>query len=210
MTSKKNCKMPVTFYQIATLAAIGLVSTSNSSTLVSGYTSPSTPFNDVLRGFKSGRNHHRRRFSLGMYIQGDAPSTATPQMAQGHIFSRQETRPDLSRIPEFDLVDGGGWYSTRYKTQNVEPPSPMAENTMIAGNRVPISHGLLSPYTVSFIAHVCVNEAIDCRSEGLNSFLETYHSAGPMACLHFLSDPHVLPILTKAMKEACHHAQSMH
>jgi len=79
----------------------------------------------------------------------------------------------------------------------------MAKDTMIGGG---LSHGLLSPFTVSFIADVCPEESLDSQSKTLQSFLNTYRSAGPMACLHFLSDPHVLPILTKAMREAYHHA----
>lgn len=59
------------------------------------------------------------------------------------------------------------------------------------------AHGLLSPEVVMRIA-----DTNDLELGGpLHKFLKTYKSRGPMACLPMLSDPCVLPELTKAMRE---------
>jgi hypothetical protein len=61
------------------------------------------------------------------------------------------------------------------------------------------AHGLLSPEVVMRIADI--HEGDLERDGALHSFLKTYRSHGPMACLPMLSDPCVLPELTKAMRE---------
>ena len=38
-------------------------------------------------------------------------------------------------------------------------------------------------------------------SEAVHSFLKLYRREGPLACLHMLSDPDVLPHLTEAMRD---------
>jgi hypothetical protein len=59
------------------------------------------------------------------------------------------------------------------------------------------AHGLLSPEVVMRIA-----DTNDLEYNGaLHKFLKTYKSRGPMACLSMLSDPDVLPELTRAMRD---------
>jgi hypothetical protein len=59
------------------------------------------------------------------------------------------------------------------------------------------AHGLLSPEVVMRIA-----DSNDLEMNGaLHRFLKTYKSRGPMACLSMLSDPDVLPELTRAMRD---------
>jgi hypothetical protein len=58
------------------------------------------------------------------------------------------------------------------------------------------AHGLLSLDVVKRIA-----DSNDLEFNApLNTFLKTYFSRGPMACLSMLSDPNILPELTKAMR----------
>ena len=58
------------------------------------------------------------------------------------------------------------------------------------------AHGLLSPNVVKRIA-----DSKDLELNGpLLKFLDTYSNRGPMACLFMLSDPKILPELTKAMR----------
>jgi len=60
----------------------------------------------------------------------------------------------------------------------------------------PTPHGLLSLDVVTRIA-----DSNDLESNGpLNTFLKTYFTRGPMACLSMLSDRNLLPELTKAMR----------
>mmetsp|Transcript_8560 Transcript_8560/g.12847 ORF Transcript_8560/g.12847 Transcript_8560/m.12847 type:complete len:171 (-) Transcript_8560:94-606(-) len=58
------------------------------------------------------------------------------------------------------------------------------------------ARGLLSPDVVMRIA-----DSNDLELNGpLDTFLDTYLSRGPMACLSMLSDPKILPELAKAMR----------
>jgi len=61
------------------------------------------------------------------------------------------------------------------------------------------AHGLLSPEVVMRIADI--HEGVLEMDGALHSFLKTYRAHGPMACLPMLSDPCVLPALTRAMRE---------
>ncbi|GMI28939.1 hypothetical protein TrCOL_g12313 [Triparma columacea] len=90
----------------------------------------------------------------------------------------------------------------RVKSQISITSSPYSTKTL----RVPLQQlnapgcvpGLLSPATVAKLelSRLGFDESTaDC----VNSFLRTYRSDGPLACLPYLSDPHVLPQLTKAM-----------
>ena len=58
------------------------------------------------------------------------------------------------------------------------------------------AQGLLSPDVVMRIA---ASEDLELNGP-LDTFLNTYLSRGPMACLFMLSDPNILPELTKAMR----------
>lgn len=60
------------------------------------------------------------------------------------------------------------------------------------------AHGLLSPEVVMRIADT--QDELEVGAP-LHKFLKTYKSSGPMACLPMLSDPCILPELTKAMRE---------
>ena len=59
------------------------------------------------------------------------------------------------------------------------------------------AHGLLSPEVVARIA-----DTVDFTvGSPVHTFLKTYRSRGPIACLGMLSDPAVLPELTRAMRD---------
>mmetsp|Transcript_9523 Transcript_9523/g.17182 ORF Transcript_9523/g.17182 Transcript_9523/m.17182 type:complete len:191 (-) Transcript_9523:439-1011(-) len=77
----------------------------------------------------------------------------------------------------------------------------MSPSVLAASDTLPsfqTAHGLLSPEVVMRIA----DGANDLeQGEPLHRFLKLYQSRGPMACLPMLSDPSVLPELTKAMRE---------
>jgi len=59
------------------------------------------------------------------------------------------------------------------------------------------AHGALSPEVVRRIADRYDLE----QDDALHRFLKTYKREGPLACLPFLSDPAILPELTRAMRE---------
>lgn len=61
------------------------------------------------------------------------------------------------------------------------------------------AHGLLSPEVVMRMMDFHENDP--SSSPALESFLNLYGTRGPMACLPMLSDPSVLPELTRAMRE---------
>jgi hypothetical protein len=61
----------------------------------------------------------------------------------------------------------------------------------------PTAHGLLSPETVMRMEIMTMRG----RDKALDTFLDTYKKDGPMACLPMLSDKHILPRLTEAMRD---------
>jgi hypothetical protein len=63
-----------------------------------------------------------------------------------------------------------------------------------------VGNGLLSPQTVKKLddkARISNNS-----NSAIYLFLDTYKRCGPMACLPMLSDPQVLPHLTRALRES--------
>ncbi len=76
----------------------------------------------------------------------------------------------------------------------------MSQSVLAESDTLPsfsTAHGLLSPEVVMRIA-----DSNDLEMNGaLHKFLKTYKSRGPMACLSMLSDPEVLPELTRAMRD---------
>jgi hypothetical protein len=62
----------------------------------------------------------------------------------------------------------------------------------------PTARGILSPETVSKMDDMTEG---GYGNEAVASFLKTYRQHGPMSCLEMLSDPAILPHLTKAMRD---------
>lgn len=62
----------------------------------------------------------------------------------------------------------------------------------------PTAHGILSPETVSRMDELTNGGR---GNEAVSTFLKTYRQNGPMSCLAMLSDPEILPHLTKAMRD---------
>lgn len=60
-------------------------------------------------------------------------------------------------------------------------------------------HGMLSPRTV-YLLEESYEAGSGCEEVG--HFLKTYKQKGPMSCIQYLSDPVVLPALTKAMRDS--------
>jgi hypothetical protein len=57
---------------------------------------------------------------------------------------------------------------------------------------IPMAHGLICPETI---------ENLGKENSVVKKFVETYHKNGPLACEDMLSDPKILPHLTKAMRD---------
>lgn len=60
------------------------------------------------------------------------------------------------------------------------------------------AHGILSPETVTRMDEITMGGR---GNEAVRLFLQAYRQRGPMSCLEMLSDPNVLPHLTKAMRD---------
>lgn len=60
------------------------------------------------------------------------------------------------------------------------------------------AHGLLSPEVVMSIAN---NKSYIEIESPIHTFLQTYKSQGPFACIFMLSDPKILSELTNAMRD---------
>ncbi len=64
-----------------------------------------------------------------------------------------------------------------------------------------VHNGLLSPETVSVLERNAVFFS-EGTGEAVEKFLYEYHNNGPMSCMTFLSDPELLPALTRAMGDS--------
>lgn len=77
---------------------------------------------------------------------------------------------------------------------------PMSTSVLAESDILPsfqTAHGLLSPEVV-----MRIGDMNDLEEGGpLHQFLKTYKREGPMACLPMLSDPCILPALTRAMRK---------
>lgn len=77
------------------------------------------------------------------------------------------------------------------------------DSTLVSSGTIPPSRaaqGLLSPQTVMRLEGRITNGGQ--RSPALRYFLKTYHTYGPMACLPILSNPTILPELTRFMRDS--------
>lgn len=124
----------------------------------------------------------------------------------------RKRRPDGSAVtlylfptpPSVSAASHGSRSSPRSSRQVVSKSKTslpaMSESVLSPGDTLPsfhTAHGLLSPEVFMRIA-----DTHDADAGGpVRDFLKTYRKKGPMACLPMLSDPCVLPELTKAMRD---------
>lgn len=130
----------------------------------------------------SGRRIHKCRddgSSVTLYLFPSTPESQTPPMSAASLLQgsrSRRTNPAKTSLPA------------------------MSQSVLATCDTLPsfaTAHGLLSPEVVMRIA-----DTHDLEQGGpLHQFLKTYKSRGPMACLPMLSDPSVLPELTRAMRE---------
>lgn len=62
----------------------------------------------------------------------------------------------------------------------------------------PMTPGILSPETVQRMDEMTEGGN---GNEAVSTFLKAYRQMGPLSCLEMLSDPEILPHLTKAMRD---------
>ncbi|KAL7534422.1 hypothetical protein ACHAXR_007961 [Thalassiosira sp. AJA248-18] len=140
---------------------------------------------------RAGGGVHKRRedgSAVTLYLFHTPPSVAAANHRQ------QRSRSKGGGVAPRARSDGNN--SRRSKTSL----PAMSDSVIAPGDTLPsfhTAHGLLSPEVVMRIA-----DANDLEQGGaLHTFLKMYKRKGPMACLPMLSDPNVLPELTKAMRE---------
>lgn len=132
--------------------------------------------------------------------------------AGGVIHKRREdgSAVTLYLFPTPPSISAANHQRSRRSTSSVRPNNgdrrsksqlpAMSDSVLAESDTLPsfqTAHGLLSPEVVSRIA-----DANELEMNGpLHRFLKTYKSRGPMACVSMLSDPEVLPELTRAMRD---------
>ncbi|KAL7461135.1 hypothetical protein ACHAXS_001563 [Conticribra weissflogii] len=138
----------------------------------------------------SGRRIHKCRedgSSVTLYLFPSSPESQTPPMSAASLLQSSRTRRSNT----------SGTESTRKQHTRLPAMSPSVLATCDTLPSFSTAHGLLSPEVVMRIA-----DTFDLEQDGpLHKFLKTYKSRGPMACLPMLSDPSILPELTRAMRE---------
>lgn len=143
-------------------------------------------------GFTVELTTQRRQSKLMMYVP--RPSSAFPQSPE---------EDGLQMIPNPTSL------GTSIKTKKTQKEKAQRRHTTELSNSVlhecntlpsfPTAHGILSPETVMRVEEMVEFEGHS--SEAVDRFLKQYRRHGPLSCLSMLSDPEVLPHLTKAMRD---------
>ena len=137
----------------------------------------------------SASSTRQQRSYLQMYVPKQSSSQSPPKVAQ-HMIPNPTSIAPTTRGTEKQETP-----RRRYNTELSN--SVLAEcNTL---PRFQTAHGLLSPETVMRMEEMV--ELDGHSSVAVNQFLTRYRRSGPMSCLSMLSDPDVLPHLTKAMRD---------
>lgn len=129
----------------------------------------------------------------------------SPRVRQPSSFVGQPMNPSLSPLFPKNRSTKRGMLKNPNHTSRIKNTGARRGNVIKLSNSVLASsdtlpsfktaHGLLSPETVIQL------EGMKYRSEALNLFLRTYRREGPLSCVQLLSDPDVLPHLTRAMRD---------
>lgn len=126
-------------------------------------------------------------------------STSSDPLLQYKVTNHRRYRhwPLLNLFPTLiDTVSKSHW---RYYKSSKPFTTKKDLSVLVTSDTLPnfsTAHGLLSPEVVMRIADLDDLEL----NEPLDLFLNTYLKRGPMACVSMLSDPKILPELTKAMR----------
>jgi hypothetical protein len=129
-----------------------------------------------------------------MYVPPQQNSQNTAKVAQKMIPNPDSIAP-VVRVGERNKKSEASNQKRRFSTE-------LSNSILSEGDTLPAfptAHGLLSPETVMRMEEMVDDEAH--ASEALLRFLKQYRRNGPMSCLSMLSDPDVLPHLTKAMRD---------
>lgn len=105
------------------------------------------------------------------------------------------------RSPRLAPAQPGGLPGRSVASRSKTSLPAMSDSVLAPSDTLPsfhTAHGLLSPEVVMRIADTQDDLEVGAP---LHKFLKLYKSRGPMACLPMLSDPCVLPELTRAMRE---------
>lgn len=134
------------------------------------------------------RNNHPSRTNSNtalFYAPNHQTTQTAPMVAQAFYASHKSNRNP-----------------TKPKTRNsLSSTMPLSNSVLSSSDTLPsfpTAHGLLSPETVMRME---VMTSRGSRDHAVDFFLDTYRKEGPMACLPMLSDEHVLPRLTEAMRD---------
>jgi hypothetical protein len=166
-----------------TTEAYAFASSSNRSGSKTRYYSPASSNSNVRRIHRT--SHREDGSAVTLYLFPSSPAVSAANRGGGSSSSSPHPRKSSSR-------------SSSSSSSSALPA--MSQSVLADCDTIPsfsTAHGLLSPEVVMRIA-----DTNDLEYNGaLHKFLKTYKSRGPMACLSMLSDPDVLPELTRAMRD---------
>jgi len=135
-----------------------------------------TPPNTNSGGGRSSQGARPSRWT--MYMPPSSPTSQTPPMIAQNMLKTVGAEQER----------GSGWRLSN---------SVLASCDTLPS--FPTAPGILSPETVSRMDEM--TSGGHYANEAVATFLKTYRQHGPMSCLEMLSDPDVLPHLTKAMRD---------
>ena len=132
---------------------------------------------------------------------GDKRSTkgvVCPSGRQQELHQRQGSAALNMYVPSLQPMSQTSIMAATRMYPSTEESSLVNQSDALPSFRV--ANGLLSPQTVKRLDEKARNSAE--INDAISYFLDTYKEYGPMACLPMLSDPQVLPELTRAMRES--------
>ena len=139
--------------------------------------------------------HQSSSSSSQLHMYAPKPSQSPPKVAQQMIPNPSSIAPTSSSSMD-KKKDPPQQQKQRYNTKLSH--SVLADCDTLPS--FPTAHGLLSPETVMRMEEMVELEE-GASSAAVGQFLRRYRRSGPMSCLSMLSDPDVLPHLTKAMRD---------
>lgn len=150
---------------------------------------------------------------LHMYLPSNSPSSQTQMMIPNKIReavrSTENVMLQSTKAHSQIMRDGNDQkrgllrqdsYYPRQQHQRKHNSSLRSMSVVASSDVLPAfraAHGLLHPHTVMKLKEQ--HESAGEKNDSMTHFLNTYMEEGPLGCLSFLSDPRVLPDLTRAM-----------
>jgi len=118
---------------------------------------------------------------------------------QGNAYTVHPKKNGVKSSSAQKMLKGDVHIAEGRRRQRRQGSTQLSQSVLASCDTLPsfqTAHGILSPETVSRMDQLASKDDL-----AVQGFLQTYRTQGPMSCLPMLSDPDVLPHLTRAMRD---------